>query len=1111
MSNIDVEILNAIDDIETSIIETQIESIFNVMDMYRKELFLLEQTSSIPDEVFFNEFAIFTEFYDSKKEEKESFGDKAKRNLNTEFKNGSEDTKLFGRKTKSGKKEGILKGILLLLPRLFSGLFNLAFKKTTKEEIKETQENAEKLQQIVAQNPNKVDVKINQETKEATIILGDEQARKEATNSTTSERKSENKDAVGEVKPEIPTKQSGVKSEEKQPVPEPQQPVQQKKKTSEKGSVRSVEADNGGGTQVPKNQPPEEKVQQPVKTENKPEMGEIAPPNNPKQSEKQESGNQQSNFGLTDEAYKQFTNTYKDILRANLKGTDNNVILTMMGKLRSIPGVTDDNLMNLCDDVHKKHYDEIEAQLMKEDSPSKKKTESKTGEDVNQPESEKSSDEKQIDRGTNSETFGLSDEDYQKCVEYYKIIQRSAFEGDNIKFGKYFDLMSNIIVTPKGRKDFVSYCRSKYRDDIKDEWIKDGAPTTKPSPNNVDEKSDQSKQIQQAKHDESDNFGISEDGLRELIILYKDLTRANIRGDYDKTVDKGNKFWDKFQGYNFDSDTENNLLTFLDTKYGKPIEKEWKDSGGTKRATIPDEIKAIVKEADKEFRHLPDDEKMEDIMDKIAIALYEQDASKIENVVNEMNNKCAELEKDEFRGAREANMWYEKFDYVYNKVRNYVEGQNGRNMKRTHADSKPSEQAEKAKEIVDKIKPSEQAEKAKEIVDKIKPKSNMKQIKPVLMRFGRDGKLEKDVDPNVVRKAAIAVEKSLGPVDMDDKQAVVGIDNKFEEFVKRDPDAAQVAKNPVMLAILRAEVMTKVISNSITKSIDKKKSDSTAKNEKRKMDTLREIESMLTQMNIKNPTGNYETMNINSEPKIIEIRIPKVLTMYDAIRNTNTLIGNLIKFISKKILPEVKKFIDAMKQSILSTYKGGKNLEKSTQNMSGHKTELDAMLDNIALQFNENKLELDKPMGDSSYEMFNIDKMTQSAKQQFINKIVDNCKKTESLMSDMDSTITMMNNVIGDSNKEGSLLYYSYTFDVDNPQTAKDAANYNINIDVYKRVLADKKVSFYDKVVKPISDRIQKCSARIKDERKLIFGDTKSGSYKEFGESLKKAKKLGLI
>lgn len=158
MTSLDQEILESIENIEETVLECQIENMFAAFDLYQKQLTILEYADDVPDEMFFSEFAIFTEADEDSKESEH----KVKDFFNTKFNDETGKNNLFGRTTKDGKKEHVIIGLLALLPRLVSGLFNLVFKKTPKSEVEEVAKNADKLEEVMEKNPEKVDVKVDE-------------------------------------------------------------------------------------------------------------------------------------------------------------------------------------------------------------------------------------------------------------------------------------------------------------------------------------------------------------------------------------------------------------------------------------------------------------------------------------------------------------------------------------------------------------------------------------------------------------------------------------------------------------------------------------------------------------------------------------------------------------------------------------------------------------------------------------------------------------------------------------------------------------------------------------------------------------------------------------
>ena len=162
MTSLDQEILESIENIEETVLECQIENMFAAFDLYQKQLTILEYADDVPDEMFFSEFTIFTEADEDSKESEH----KVKDFFNTKFNDETGKNNLFGRTTKDGKKEHVIIGLLALLPRLVSGLFNLVFKKTPKSEVEEVAKNADKLEEVMEKNPEKVDVKVS-ETKDS--------------------------------------------------------------------------------------------------------------------------------------------------------------------------------------------------------------------------------------------------------------------------------------------------------------------------------------------------------------------------------------------------------------------------------------------------------------------------------------------------------------------------------------------------------------------------------------------------------------------------------------------------------------------------------------------------------------------------------------------------------------------------------------------------------------------------------------------------------------------------------------------------------------------------------------------------------------------------------
>lgn len=155
-TQLDKELLNAIENIGFTEYESMVESTCALLEMYDKQLDIIEETT-VPDELFISEFAIFQEADDSadKKDEKEE--NWFVRNIgNTRFGDSAgEKQKLFGRKTKNGAKEKIIVGVLLLVPRLIAGLINKIrdhFSKKSKEDKKETREKANAIADACAKN-----------------------------------------------------------------------------------------------------------------------------------------------------------------------------------------------------------------------------------------------------------------------------------------------------------------------------------------------------------------------------------------------------------------------------------------------------------------------------------------------------------------------------------------------------------------------------------------------------------------------------------------------------------------------------------------------------------------------------------------------------------------------------------------------------------------------------------------------------------------------------------------------------------------------------------------------------------------------------------------------
>lgn len=227
-TQLDKELLNAIENIGFTEYESMVESTCALLEMYDKQLDIIEETT-VPDELFISEFAIFQEADDSadKKDEKEE--NWFVRNIgNTRFGDGAgEKQKLFGRKTKNGAKEKIIVGVLLLVPRLIAGLVNKIrdhFSKKSKEDKKETREKANAIADACAKN----EATVTQQGGKVRISLN------KADYGITSKPKKDKSAPEDSAKPDETEKQEPAKKEKES------EPKSETKDTSSEKSVIEI-------------------------------------------------------------------------------------------------------------------------------------------------------------------------------------------------------------------------------------------------------------------------------------------------------------------------------------------------------------------------------------------------------------------------------------------------------------------------------------------------------------------------------------------------------------------------------------------------------------------------------------------------------------------------------------------------------------------------------------------------------------------------------------------------------------------------------------------------------------------------------------------------------